>query len=164
MILELGFNIVLTVFFIYCFFYIGTIAPEPVPGQMDGAQWPQMILGLLVILFIVNIAKIIKNKDTRKKEVLEFSIKGIITNKLFIGSVLLIIYSLAISRTGFVVTSFIFFMVYSYLLGEKRILRLIITSALSVALLYFVFNKMLDIMLPRGNGIFRTFAMFLESL
>jgi hypothetical protein len=115
-------------------------------------------------LFIVNIAKIIKNKDTRKKEVLEFSIKGIITNKLFIGSVLLIIYSLAISRTGFVVTSFIFFMVYSYLLGEKRILRLIITSALSVALLYFVFNKMLDIMLPRGNGIFRTFAMFLESL
>jgi hypothetical protein len=164
MILELGFNIVLTVFFIYCFFYVGTIAPEPVPGQMDGAQWPQMILGLLVILFIVNIAKIIKNKDTRKKEVLEFSIKGIITNKLFIGSVLLIIYSLAISRTGFVVTSFVFFMIYSYLLGEKRILRLIITSVLSVAVLYFVFNRTLDIMLPRGNGIFRTFAMFLESL
>ncbi|MDP3387858.1 MAG: tripartite tricarboxylate transporter TctB family protein [Eubacteriales bacterium] len=164
MIFELVFNAALVIFFIYCFFYVGITTPDNTAGQLDGAQWSQGLLAILVILLIVNIIKIIKNKDNVKTKVVSLNIKDFITNKLFIGIVLLLVYSLALSRTGFLLTSFILVFFYSYLLGEKRVIRMILTSALSVIVLYLLFNRALDIMLPRGTGIFRTFALFIESL
>lgn len=164
MIFELVFNAALAIFFIYCFFYVGITTPDNTAGQLDGAQWSQGLLAVLVILLIVNIIKIIKNKDNTKTKVISFNIKGIITNKLFIGIALLLVYSIALSRTGFLLTSFILVFLYSYLLGERKIIRMILTSALSVIALYLLFDRVLDIMLPRGTGIFRTFALFIESL
>jgi hypothetical protein len=163
-IFELVFNVALAIFFIYCFFYVGITTPDNTAGQLDGAQWSQGLLAMLVILLIINIIKIIKNKDSKPTKVVSLSIKSIFTNKLFIGIALLLVYSIALSRTGFLFTSFILVFLYSYLLGEKRVIRMILTSALSVIVLYLLFNRALDIMLPRGTGIFRTFALFIESL
>lgn len=164
MALELAFNIGMLLFFIYCFIYVGVTAPEKIPGQMDGAQWPQILLGLLVIFLAMNIYKVYKNRKDGETFNINFDIKEFVKNKLFIGSVLLIVYTLALDFTGFIVTSIIFFMLYSRLLGEKRVKTLLLSSVISVVTLYVMFNIMLSIMLPRGIGIFRTFALFLESI
>ena len=164
MALELAFNVGLLLFFVYCFIYVGVIAPEKIPGQMDGAQWPQILLGLLVIFLAINIFKVYKNRKDGEAFKINFDIKKIVKNRLFIGSALLIVYTLALNLTGFMVTSIIFFMLYSRLLGEKRIKTLLLSSVGSVLILYIIFNTMLGIMLPRGIGIFRTFALFLESI
>ncbi len=164
MVLELGFNIALLIFFIYCFFYVGAIAPEAVKGQMDGAQWPQMIIVLLVIFLVINIIKVYRSRKPDEGFKIDFNIKKIIHSKLFIGSILMLVYTFLLDYTGFIATSIVFFMFYSRLLGEKRVKTLLISSVISVLILYVVFNVILDIMLPRGMGIFRNFALLIESL
>ncbi|NLY45420.1 MAG: tripartite tricarboxylate transporter TctB family protein [Tissierella sp.] len=164
MALELLFNGGLLVFFIYCFFYIGGIGHDPATGILDAAEWPRLLLGLLIVFIAINMAKVYKNRQKGETFKIDFNIKKIVTSKLFIGSVLLLIYSFSLDYLGFVFSSIIFFMVYSRLLGEKRIKILVLSSLVSVAILYVLFNSLLGIMLPRGVGAFRNFALFLESL
>lgn len=164
MVLELAFNIALLVFFVYCYFYVGAKAPESVPGMMNGAEWPQILIVLLVIFLAINIFKIVQNKKKVENIKINFDIKKIVKSKLFIGIILLLLYSYALDYLGFIVNSLIFFVLYSRLLGEKRIKVLLLSALVSVAVLYLIFNTTLGIMLPRGTGIFRTFALFIESL
>lgn len=164
LVLELVFNVALLLFFVYCFFYVGSTSPESVPGTMNGAEWPQILIVLLVIFLLINIIKIIKNKEQVENIKINFDIKKIIKSKLFIGIILLLLYSYALDYLGFIVDSLIFFVLYSRLLGEKRIKVLVLSALISVAVLYLIFNTTLGIRLPRGTGIFRNFALFIESL
>lgn len=45
---ELLFNAFLLLVAIICFVNITMVAPEPIQGNMDAAQWPQIIFGLLI--------------------------------------------------------------------------------------------------------------------
>lgn len=165
--IQLLFNGFLALFFAYCYFYVGSIAPEPRPGNMDGAQWPQLLLILLVVFLIVNMYNIYKRTPREERNlsaIKGINYKGLFKNKLFIGIVALFVYAFVLEYLGFILSSFLFSIVYSRLLGEKRVPQLLLYSFLSVAVLYFLFLKGLDIMLPRGTGIFRDFALMLESL
>lgn len=164
MALELLFNGGLLAFLVYCFFYIGGIGHDSAPGILDAAEWPRILLGLLIVFIAINMVKVFKNKKEGETFKIDFNLKKIVTSKLFIGSVLLLIYSFSLDYLGFVFSSIIFFIVYSRLLGEKRIKTLVLSSLVSVATLYVLFNSLLGIMLPRGVGAFRNFALFLESL
>lgn len=164
MILEFGFNIVLFLFFIYCYYFIGVNAPEDIPKEVDGVEWTRMLLALLLIFLAINIYKIIKNRHNSKKEIITFDLKAVVKNKLFLGGFVLLAYSLTLEYVGFLFGSYMMFLVYSILLGERRALRLIIIPALCVIVMYIIFSFGLSIMLPRGMGIFRTFALFIESI
>lgn len=165
--LQLLFNGALALFFIYCFFYVGTIVPENAPGTMSAAQWPQMLLALLVIFLVVNMVNIVKKTPKEERNlstVTSLNFKGLYKNRLFIGIVLLLVYALILDYLGFVVSTFLFSVAYSYLLGEKRIPRLLLYSFIITVILYVLFQMGLDIMLPRGIGVFRNFALMLESI
>lgn len=164
MALELLFNAGLLVFMIYSFIYIGAIKADPIPGILDAAEYPRILLGLLIMLFVFNIINILKKRKEGETFKIEFDFKKIIKSKLFIGIVLLFLFGVALDYIGFITGSIVFFMLYSRLLGEKSIKKLAISSIVSVGILYVLFNSMLGIMLPRGTGVFRTFALFLESL
>ena len=71
--------------------------------------------------------------------------------------------SVLLGYLGFIPTCLLFLMSYSRLLGEKRIGRSFILSLLITALLFVLFYLGLSIMLPRGVGIFREFALMLET-
>lgn len=167
MAIQLLFNGAMALFFIYCFFYVGSIAPEPMPGTMDGAQWPQLLLGLLIFFLVINMYNIYKRtpKEERNiKSITGVNYKSFYKNKLIIGIVILFVFALGLEYIGFILSSFLFSLTYSRLLGEKRIPKLLLYSFLSVVVLYFLFSKGLGIMLPRGVGIFRDFALLLETL
>ena len=122
--IQLLFNGAMTLFFIYSYFYIGSIAPAPKPDAMDAAQWPQMLLILLVFFLFVNMYNIIKRtpKEERNfRAITNINLKGIYKNKLLIGIVLLAIYAFALDYLGFIVGTFLFCIAYSRLLGEKRV-------------------------------------------
>lgn len=166
MVQELVFNVALLIFFIYCYFYIGATAPEPIPGQLNGAQWPQLLIVLLVILLGVNIYRIIKNtpKEERENTKINLDIKSIVTSKLFIGSVLLLIYAYTLDYVGFLFGTIVFFMAYSWLLGERQVGRLVLSAVFITIILYIVFAVGLDVFLPRGKGVFREIALMIESI
>lgn len=162
--LEIIFNAILILFFIYAYFYIGVNAPESPANQIDGIEWPRMILVLLIGFMIINFYRLIKDAKKSGQANFKLDVKELVKNKLFMGSVLLLLYSYALNYTGFLVSSFLMFMGYSYLLGEKRVSRLIPVSILTVIVMYVLFSYGLDIMLPRGAGIFRQLALILESI
>lgn len=164
MVQELVFNVALLIFFIYCYFYIGATAPEPIPGQMDGAQWPRILIVLLVILLCANIYKILKNRPKGENFKIALDIKGILTSKLFIGSMLVLVYSYALDYIGFIFGTIVFFIAYSSLLGERKISKLLIVSVVCTAVLYIIFDVGLDIFLPRGKGVFRNITLMIESI
>jgi hypothetical protein len=166
MVQELVFNVALLLFFIYCYFYIGATAPEPIPGQLDGAEWPRLLIVLLVIFICANIYKIIKNRLEGKEEStkINLDLKGIVTSKLFIGSVFLLVYAYTLDYVGFLFGTIVFFMAYAWLLGERQISRLVLSSVFITIVLYIIFAVGLDVFLPRGKGVFREIAFMIESI
>lgn len=163
MALELLFNVGLAVFFVYCFFFVGSTVPAASPDTLGGAEWSKMLLVLLIVSLLFNAYKIYKGSNGNMSFKFNFNIKKVLTGKMFIGSVIMLAYASVLDSIGFLVSSFIMFLLYSRLLGEKRIKVLLLSSVGCVVLLYLIFDVVLGIMLPRGTGIFRTMALFIES-
>lgn len=164
MALELLFNGGLFLFFIYSFIYIGNVETDANPGILDAVEYPRILLGLLIVLLAFNMINIYKKRKDGETFKIDFDIKGIFKSKLVAGIIILFFYVLALDYIGFIPGSLIFFLFYSRLLGEKSIPKLLISAVVSVGVLYIIFNGLLGIMLPRGIGMFRNFALFLESL
>jgi hypothetical protein len=74
------------------------------------------------------------------------------------------VYGLILPQLGFIPASFLMASCYMTLLGEKRPLFAILYSFIAVVVLYMLFSFLLGIMLPRGFGPFRDFALMLESI
>ena len=79
------------------------------------------------------------------------------------GMILVAVMAILMPIIGFIPVSFLFLIAYGVLLGERRIGLLIIVSLVITAILYILFQGALDIMLARGTGIFRDFALFFET-
>ena len=170
---ELIANILLLVFMVFTFFTHVLEANIPKaymknPSNLMPDVWPKVIIGLLVVCLAINIVKIIrKNKGNP-----EFNFKSFFNNSVtffksrtFLGIVILAVASLILETLGFVVTAFLLLVSYGFLLGERKIVRLLIVSAVLALLLHIIFSGLLDVTLPRGTiGFLRNFALFLENL
>ncbi|MEA5136050.1 MAG: tripartite tricarboxylate transporter TctB family protein [Candidatus Fimivivens sp.] len=162
--MDLLFSIFLTVFAVYCFYLVGAQSPAPTATELGAAFWPRIILVAMIVLLIANIIKSIKgHKDSSEKIFGEFKIAEFFKSKLFIGMVLVFIMALLLPYVGFIPVCFLFLMAYGALLGERRWLRLILISLLVTVILYVIFQGPLGIMLARGTGIFREFALMCEG-
>jgi hypothetical protein len=61
-----------------------------------------------------------------------------------------ILFLLMIPRMGYYVSAPIFILIFMYLLGERRVLHLIMSSLLIYAVTLFIFTKLLFVPLPEG--------------
>jgi hypothetical protein len=140
--------------------------PTSAPTELGAEQWPQLILSVLIILILVNMFKIYRSTPVESRglaQIKNIKTGSILKSKLFQGIVIIVVYAFSLEATGFILSSFIFFMVYARLIGEKRIKFLAGSSFLMTFGVYFLFARGLSIMLPRGYGILRNFALMLES-
>lgn len=163
---ELLFNFVLMAFFSYCFYFIGVSMPKSLPTELGPEQWPQLILGALVVLIGVNMVNIYRKTpaDQRNFDAIKgIRLMPILRSKLFIGIIIIFAYTFTLEPLGFLLSSILMFACYALLQGEKRPWVLAAVSFGITVLLYFIFSKGLGIMLPRGYGILRDIALLLES-
>lgn len=162
--LDIIFSIVLGIFCIYLFFLVGAESPAPTATELGAAFWPRIILVLLILLIIVNIVNSLKKlKGSNEKLTAGFNLGEFLKSKLFVGMILVAVMAILMPIIGFIPVSFLFLIAYGVLLGERRIGFLIIVSLVIAAILYILFQGALDIMLARGTGIFRDFALFFET-
>lgn len=163
--MDIIFSFILAIFCIYCFFLVGAESPAPTPTELGAAFWPRIILVLMIILLAVNIVNSLKAQKENKSSIMgEMNLGGFFKSKLFVGIILVAVMALMMSTIGFMPDCLLFLIAYGFLLGERRIPLLVIRSLAITAVLYVIFQGALDIMLARGVGPFREFALFFEML
>lgn len=166
--MELVFNAALLIFCGYAYFYISATTPGSTPTELGAAFWPHIILALLIVLLIVNIVNVVKKaKSAENSNGFEFdkdAFVGFFKSKLFIGMVTVAVMAIILEFAGFMLTSFLFLVVYGIILGEKSPVKLILTGVIATIVLYVIFQGALGIMLPRGVGFLRDFALWAETL
>lgn len=163
---ELLFNAFLLLVSIICFVNITMVAPEPIQGNMDAAQWPQIIFGLLIILLIANIIKVYRETPAEKRnfdDLKKINVNGILKSKVTWAFVTLFAVIPAFKLIGFIPTSLIFCVIYTMLFGERKPLRIALAAIIITLVLYVLFIN-LNIMLPRGTGFLRSFHLFAEGI
>ena len=162
--LDIIFSILLGIFCIYLFFLVGAESPAPTATELGAAFWPRIILVFLIVLIIVNIISSLKKMKASGEQLTDgFNIGEFFKSKLFVGMILVAVMAILMPTIGFIPVCFLFLIAYGRLLGEKRIGFLLIVAVLVTAILYVLFQGALDIMLARGTGIFREFALFFET-
>ncbi|MDD3368288.1 MAG: tripartite tricarboxylate transporter TctB family protein [Lachnospiraceae bacterium] len=165
MLLELIFNVVLFIFSIYAYVLVGITSPAATATELGAAFWPRIILVLLAILVAVNIFNIWKKGKAEGNLKFESSeITSFFKSKIFIGMVMVIVMAFVLEYAGFMLTTCIFIMAYGRLLGQKSPVKLILSGVIATVVLYVIFQGALDIMLPRGYGFLRDFALMVETL
>lgn len=65
-------------------------------------------------------------------------------------TVLIVAYMLSLERLGFVLSSFVYLVASMVALGERRIVRAVLVSAVSLAAIYLVFQTVFSVVLPEG--------------
>lgn len=169
MALELIVNILLLILSAVCFWQVGATMPKSADNELGAEQWPQALLFLLIIAIGWNLVSYFrKHKKEEIAQAFALFLPGLVRfvrSKLFFGMVLLVVMAFLYEPLGFLVTCLLFMGGYGFLLGERRPLRLLLTSALITILLYIGFSVFLGILLPRGYVPFlRSAALALESL
>ena len=170
---ELIVNILLFIFLGFTFFTHVLEAPVPVkvqknPYALQPDVWPKTIIILLLICLAINIVQIIRRNKGKEDFTLSAFAKSIpvfLKSKMLLGMLILAGASFVLETLGFMLTAILVLFFYGLLLGEKKILRLLIASVLITLLLYIIFSGFLSVNLPRGTvGFLRNFALSLESL
>lgn len=169
MAIELIVNVLLFVGAIFCYWYVGATVPVSPENELGAEQWPQLLLVLLILSIAFNLYGYFK---TNKKEDIRAAfadfIPGIgrfLRSKLMIGMVMVVAMAYFFDILGFLTTSLLLMVGYGLLLGARRPLPLILSSAIITVVLYIGFSVFLGVMLPRGDVPFlRNFALFVESL
>lgn len=163
--MDLLFSAILTIFCIYCFFLVGAESPAPTPTELGAAFWPRIILALLILLLIVNIMNTLKEGKGKSGSMMsELNLGEFFKSKLFVGIIIVAVMALILPYVGFMPACLLFLIAYGFLLGETRLPRLALCSVFITACLYVIFQGALDIMLARGVGPFRGFALFFETI
>ena len=163
--MDIIFSVILAVFCIYCFFLVGAESPAATPTELGAAFWPRIILVMMIFLLAVNIVNNLKAQKENKSSIMgELNLGEFLKSKLLVGIILVAVMALLMSTIGFMPDCLLFLIAYGFLLGERRIPLLVIRSLALTVVLYVIFQGALDIMLARGVGPFREFALFFEML
>ncbi|WP_164845559.1 tripartite tricarboxylate transporter TctB family protein [Anaerosphaera multitolerans] len=161
------FNIILFLFFGYCLIDVGRLDNLPGSDVIGAALWPQIILVLLLFSLAVNMINVAKKNKKEHGVYLNFEMSMVTSffkSRIFIGIIIIAVMSVLLDFLGFVPTTLLLLFSYGVLLGEKKYLKLFVISLIATFLLFFIFSKGLSIILPRGIGPFREFAILLEMI
>lgn len=161
---ELILNVAILAFSIFCYWFVGaTTPPSSMPGIMSAADWPRLILIGLVIALSINIVKLLReSKKNAGAEAKKW--RELFPPRFIVAFVILVAYSIILEYLGFLPSTFLFVMAFSALIGLRKISHLVLGALCSSVAIYVIFQILLQVLLPRGMGVFREFSIFLEGL
>lgn len=162
--IELTVNIALLLGSVFCFWNVGVnMPPPPVPGAMSAATWPRIILAGLIIALMFNIRNVARanNAPGAKKEI---ALRDFFSREFLLSALVMVAYALSLDYLGFLLATFLFVLIFSYVIGLKKRGQLVLGAVSASIGMYVIFQVLLQVMLPRGEGIFRQFSLWLEIL
>lgn len=171
-------NIVLAsvtiLFSIFFLIFSLQLPPSPNPITLGPGFWPTTILVMMLImgvaLFVrtwLEQAKVKANKVSKEEKSIieqseeveeEFSSEIVHKTRYLQIFSILIISLLLMKYLGYIITTILFIIAIAYIIGIKKWINVIITSVIGTAALTYLFAILLNITLPRGIGIFRSFT------
>jgi hypothetical protein len=161
---ELIFNGALLLMFISMTFYGSRI--EIWNGYYGARYWPMMLSIIASIIFAFKtVAIYIAMPVENRRFTLNVSVlKDKYTIRLLLSFIWVILYAVILDYGGFFITTVVFGMGMSWLLGLNNIGRMFLGSFCVTAVIYSVFAWGLRIMLPRGVGFFYYLSYWLETI
>ena len=119
-------------------------------GTLGSGQWPRfvaLIMGALAITLLLQTLFSKPKSDETKEEPIKFKSGGI--RRVFILFFVLAAYALLMPILGFIIDSFLFIIAVMIVMGERRLFNLLgISFGLTIGI-YFIFQYLLKLMLPR---------------
>jgi hypothetical protein len=144
------------------FFYLTAQFPI-VKGyqQMGDAFWPRAVLfvliGLSVLLILQSFLKGRKKEPAQKTPLQEALDRPALLKTMAV----MIVYILCIPYLGFLVSTFLALIVFSYLMGDRKASRMVYFSLGMTVATYLVFALLIYTALPRGVWIFKSLSNLL---
>lgn len=170
---ELICNVLLFAGLLYTLNFNVIEAPVPAkvlrnPYALHPGLWPKAIIVLLLVLIAVNIVRMVmKNRGNPEFSLSRFLVASLsfLKSRLFVGILIVVGACFLLEPLGYMGTCFLTLFFYGMLLGERRILRLLVQSMAVTLFLYLLFSVFLSVNLPRGTlEPARNFALGVESL
>ncbi len=128
--------------------------------QMGDSFWPRLILiilmGLAVILFLHSY---LARKSQKGAKAVSKSKEG--RGDLALMMAAMVVYVLVIPYLGFLISTFLALIVFSYLMGDRKPLGMLSFSLGMTAAIYVVFGLIIYTALPRGVWIFKTLSTYI---
>lgn len=111
----------------------------------DSGLFPRLISGILIFLNTLYALEIYKGKDNKKKKK-----DDILSNKLIGIIILSTLYVIIVNFLGYVITTLFYLPVTMKYLGIKNNKIIILSSTISVTIIYLCFVTLLDVPIPTG--------------
>ncbi len=159
---ELIFNLLLFSISIFLFYVAGTFRKFATYAKVGPEFWPRGILFLMIVLSGIVLAKQIAGfLKSRKAQTSEKSITQTESDpyRLFLVIVVSFGYAFCMGILGFLISTILFQLIFLYLLKVKRLVSIVFVTLVNTAMLYLLFIRVLNMLLPAGVGIFRTFSL-----
>lgn len=144
------------------FLYINTYTFKFTTYHRANPQmWPRGILILLVLTSLLLIGKFLfgKSGEGAKKEKEK---SKIVWSMMLKGILILLLYISLMKYIGYIASTLLFTAGAMFLLGNRKIVQLVIVPILTAAFIFLVFTYAMYIPLPKGVWIFRTFSLMFQ--
>jgi len=152
---------------IYLWFVADSFPPFERYGDVDSDFWPKIILvviGLVAAVILVSSVRQLRlylgtrSGGTRSPK--SPGVTGFLMGKNVILVALTLSYLYAFQLLGFIVATFIFLLLATALLGVRHKIATVLFPLLFTSGLMLLFTRVLNLPLPRGEGIFRDFSLW----
>jgi len=150
---------------LYLFFLGGRLDETTLPGELGPYFWPRAILILLMVSCGIKSLEILApRKEAETSGEAGVSLPPVHILKLVALIAMVIGVVLAMDKIGFLLSNFLFLLLFLFLTGLRRkFLLLLIPAGGTVALLY-LFVKVVYLPLPKGIWFFEDFTLFFYRL
>jgi putative tricarboxylic transport membrane protein len=157
---EVCFNALIFLGSIYLFQASRSFPRFQLADKRGPAIWPQCLLAATIVLTGVllsrNVIELLKSR-TRARASIEASQKPA-TLSLLLVMLLSLAYSVALEYLGFLLSIIFFQVILLYILKIRSAFTLIVFPLSLTVTFYVIFVKLLDLLFPRGEGIFLYFS------
>lgn len=126
--------------------------------QMGDSFWPKLVLLVIIVLSAILFLKsFIKRERFIRKDESKISARASLA-AVMMG---LVMYIISISYLGFLFSTFLFLIFFSYIMGDRKLSGMVLFSLGMTAIIYLIFGLLIYSALPRGVWIFKTLSNYI---
>lgn len=131
------------------------------PADLGAFFWPRLLLALLFLLLLADVVYDWRMNKKGTEDGLTKPAQGkLLIGRQVAGMLLTAGFVFLMPVTGFIPACLLFLSLYGYLLGERRILLLVVWALSATILIFVVFQESFGMALPRGMGPFSCLLPF----